>query len=96
MPLLIYQTDPLLEVVLDSLYQALLVLFSYILHLYLQATIQWLLLHLPIILLVTAGLLGPLQHQQPPLPQVQPFQPGPNILPPPTQQLGLARCQRQA
>ena len=67
MPLHTHQTDPLLEVVLDNLYQALLVLLSYILHLYLQATIQWL-LHLLIILLVTVGLLGPLQHQPLPLP----------------------------
>ena len=88
--------DPLLEVVLDSLYQALLVLFSYVLHLYLQATIQWLLLHLSIILLVTVGLLGPLQHQQPPPPQVQPFQPGPNFLLPPIQRLGLVQHQQQA
>ena len=39
-PLHTLQMDPLLEVTLDSLYQALLVLFSYALHLYLQATIQ--------------------------------------------------------
>ena len=35
MPLHTHQTDPLLEVILDSLYQALLVLLSYVLHLYL-------------------------------------------------------------
>ena len=97
-PLLHLQTDPHLEAGLEILILALLVQSSYILHLYLQANLQWLLLHLPIILLVTVVLLGPVQHpQQPPLPlQPQPIQPGPNFLQPQIQQRALAWRRRQA
>ena len=97
-PLLHLQTDPRLEAGLDILILALLVQSSYVLHLYLQASLQWLLLHLPIILLVSVLLLGPVQHpQQPPPPlQPQPIQLGPNFLQPQIQQRALARRRRQA
>ena len=96
-PLLHLQTDPRLEAGLDILILALLVQSSYVLHLYLQANLQWLLLHLPIILLVTVVLLGPVQHQQQPPPlQPQPIQLGPNFLQPQIQQRALARRRRQA
>ena len=99
-PLLHLQTDPHLEAGLDILILALLVQSSYVLHLYLQANLQWLLLHLPIILLVSVVLLGPVQHpQQPPPPlqiQPQPIQLGPNFLQPQIQQRAPARRRRQA
>ena len=97
-PLLLHQTDPLQEAGLEILILALLVQSSYILQLYLQANLQWLLLHLPIILLVTVVLLGPVQHpQQPPPPlQPQPIQLGPNFLQPQIQQRAPARRRRQA
>ena len=93
-PLLLRQTDPHLEAGLDILILALLVQSSYVLHLYLQANLQWLLLHLSIILLVTVVLLGPVQPP-PPL-QPQPIQLGPNFLQPLIQQRALARHRRQA
>ena len=97
-PLLHLQTDPHQEAGLEILILALLVQSSYVLHLYLQANLQWLLLHLPIILLVSVVLLGPVQHlQQPPPPlQPQPIQLGPNFLQPLIQQRALARRRRQA
>ena len=97
-PLLLHQTDPRLEAGLEILILALLVQSSYVLHLYLQANLQWLLLHLPIILLVSVVLLGPVQHpQQPPPPlQPQPIQLGPNFLQPLIQQRAPARRRRQA
>ena len=98
MPLLLHQTDPHQEVRLDILILALLVQSSYILYLSLQATLHWLLLHLPIILLVSVVLLGPAQlpQQPPPPPPVQPIQLGPNFLQPQIQQRALARRQQQA
>ena len=97
-PLLLHQMDPRQEAGLEILILALLVQSSYVLHLYLQANLQWLLLHLPIILLVTVVLLGPVQHpQQPPPPlQPQPIQLGLNFLQPQIQQRALARRRRQA
>ena len=97
-PLLHLQTDLLQEVGLDILILALLVQSSYVLHLYLQANLQWLLLHLPIILLVSVVLLGPVQPpQQPPPPlQPQPIQLGPNFLQPQIQQRAPVRRRRQA
>ena len=95
-PLLLHQTDPPQEAGLEILILALLVQLSYILHLYLQANLQWLLL--PIILLVSVVLLGPVQHlQQPPPPlQPQPIQLGPNFLQPQIQQQAPARRRWQA
>ena len=97
-PLLHLQTDPLLEAGLEILILALLVQSSYVLHLYLQANLQWLILHLPIILLISVVLLGPVQHpQQPPPPlQPQPIQLGCNFLQPQIQQRAPARRRRQA
>ena len=88
--------DPHQEARLDILILALLVQSSYVLHLYLQANLQWLLLHLPIILLVSMVLLGLVQLPQQPLPLPQPIPLGPDFLQPQIQLRAPARRRQQA